>query len=752
MKKATLKAILENPDATDDQKRAATEALQALETASDLDEIQMEEDFQAWLLGKGRTEDHMRTPWGRTPLTHNEDVVRYCKQFTDKRQEFFDELTKIWLNIESGNPSIKDLFMYYRFFVRGKLDPDSMDDLDYMSFWREMTSKTWAQDNQKNPNLEFVDKEVLKILDTPHSLRTGKTYQVRGQDGGQLLGAQERGLFRATQVKQTLLVAAEVLRGLSTDVNLVGKAEVEFENKRQEVQRFFDQPKEVIDKFLENFDTTLLDDTYVDKIMGEYVTRWDQAAVVVQKDELSRLRDQRKAFEGLDRVARQQRIANRAAELMPGSTLARAERYKFDVEVVKYGSKLGKIRWATPEEKEAKIERLKQSLGSVRQEDLNLLDMQQLQDYVDTEIKEIDRRIAEQQMIVRTMEADPDDYGAVILAIEGDDAVANARELQETRDKISEMREVADYMGKGSQKGHLAELMSTIVTAKALQTKQRAILDPLSKQYDKVDAEIQEIKERFEMLAPGSTESGEDLWDQIPFLTDAKEIRKFATEHLDDVFKNPRGDDLTNDQLEGIWRRNREFVTNLAAPTTSVKSDYHRGLQSNLMAQLRKFSARITAMDVNKADLFGERTAGFKKIAAQLETALQETKLEDMIYGEKGINRILSGLQDKLDIQNLKPKDLANPEFRRQRNAVVDLFNSIQESSERAEHDFAKRQQGLTDNALATLKQKLDTALSMQRSERDILMRSVQDAFSYYQKGFVKEINDAKMSLVPESE
>ena len=119
VKKATLKAIIDDPNATDEQKRTAQEALTALATANDLDEIEMEEDFQSWLLGKGRTEDHMRTPWGRTPLTHNPEVIQYCKQFTDKRQEFLDELTKIWLNVEGGDPSLKDLFMYYRFSCAG---------------------------------------------------------------------------------------------------------------------------------------------------------------------------------------------------------------------------------------------------------------------------------------------------------------------------------------------------------------------------------------------------------------------------------------------------------------------------------------------------------------------------------------------------------------------------------------------------------------------------------------------------------
>ena len=159
-KKDKVTAVTEDENASYPEKAAAWAALQALNLAED-EEDDVDDHFNAWLVGKGRDIDHARTPWKRTPLLHNVGVIEHLKMFTDDRWNFIEELNGVWWDVQQGDASVDVLFNYYRFFVRGNLDPESLDNVDYMKFFREM--KEGIPEKLK-PDTRFVQQGTIDTL------------------------------------------------------------------------------------------------------------------------------------------------------------------------------------------------------------------------------------------------------------------------------------------------------------------------------------------------------------------------------------------------------------------------------------------------------------------------------------------------------------------------------------------------------------------------------------------------------------
>jgi hypothetical protein len=106
--------------------------LQPLKEAVNLDQaakvLQEEEEFSKWLVGRGKEEDHMKTPWYRCPLTHLPSVREYIKTKMDMRKEFMKQLSEM----EIRQPdNVMDAWNYYKFIVNGNKD----NLLGYLEDW-----------------------------------------------------------------------------------------------------------------------------------------------------------------------------------------------------------------------------------------------------------------------------------------------------------------------------------------------------------------------------------------------------------------------------------------------------------------------------------------------------------------------------------------------------------------------------------------------------------------------------------------
>lgn len=208
--------------------------------ATELDiagEDNIQEDFAAWLVGKGKTEDHARTPWERTPLNHNPEVVQYLQQFHDARWKFIFQLNEVLFAVRRGDANIGQLFNYYRFFIRGKLDADDINSIDFLKFYRELGpgNAPYYEDDFIEPNsVALIDNWWLHWQKVP--LGVAESY------------ARDRTSIRS-QLVQTERLLKSVDRGLThyDSVDDVRRDERELREKLEETTKryFYNLGKEI---------------------------------------------------------------------------------------------------------------------------------------------------------------------------------------------------------------------------------------------------------------------------------------------------------------------------------------------------------------------------------------------------------------------------------------------------------------------------------------------------------------------------
>lgn len=252
-KKDKVTAVTEDENASYPEKAAAWAALQALNLAED-EEDDVDDHFNAWLVGKGRDIDHARTPWKRTPLLHNVGVIEHLKMFTDDRWNFIEELNGVWWDVQQGDASVDVLFNYYRFFVRGNLDPESLDNVDYMKFFREM--KEGIPEKLK-PDTRFVQQGTI---DTLNNWALGRG---TARSGFVDLDAAEQARVGLRQAEQTLL---------KIEKGLVSGNKEEFDKARDFLQRTEEQMlAETPSQEIERFDQQIKDiqDTDIKQLLQQ---------------------------------------------------------------------------------------------------------------------------------------------------------------------------------------------------------------------------------------------------------------------------------------------------------------------------------------------------------------------------------------------------------------------------------------------------------------------------------------------------
>ena len=181
--------------------------IQALETqkmALELEQVEpeIEQDFAAWLVGKGKVEDHAVTPWDRTPLMSLKAVRQYIGQFHDARWKYIRQLNRIWFKCsvnKCADASIEEIFKYYRFFIRGKLDPDNLDNIDFLRFHRELGLP------DGDPMESMLDDSVFREL-RGNIMKTGQAGLVEA-------GVVEKALREATKLESDLVRFESAFKG-----------------------------------------------------------------------------------------------------------------------------------------------------------------------------------------------------------------------------------------------------------------------------------------------------------------------------------------------------------------------------------------------------------------------------------------------------------------------------------------------------------------------------------------------------------
>lgn len=73
-------------------------------------------DFYRWLLGRGRAQDHNKTPWGRDSLADDPEVCAYLDQFVIKAHDFTVKLKLLEMRRPIG---IYQCYLYYKYIIRG---------------------------------------------------------------------------------------------------------------------------------------------------------------------------------------------------------------------------------------------------------------------------------------------------------------------------------------------------------------------------------------------------------------------------------------------------------------------------------------------------------------------------------------------------------------------------------------------------------------------------------------------------------
>ncbi|KAM9984058.1 hypothetical protein ACTFIY_000804 [Dictyostelium cf. discoideum] len=115
---------------SDDTKRSKLkmELLQLtdeLNSSDSNDHNEFIDDFNRWLVGKGKEEDHALTPWSRQPLTNvHPSITEYIKGFVSKRHDFLAEIIKLKTFIFT-DLNLDNAYLYFKYIVRGRMDDPS---------------------------------------------------------------------------------------------------------------------------------------------------------------------------------------------------------------------------------------------------------------------------------------------------------------------------------------------------------------------------------------------------------------------------------------------------------------------------------------------------------------------------------------------------------------------------------------------------------------------------------------------------
>ncbi|KAM9984092.1 hypothetical protein ACTFIY_000782 [Dictyostelium cf. discoideum] len=137
---------------SDDAKRSKLkmELLQLtdeLNSSDSNDHNEFIDDFNQWLVGKGKEEDHALTPWSRQPLTNvHPSITEYIKGFVSKRHDFLAEIIKLKTFIFT-DLNLDNAYLYFKYIVRGRMDDPST--LGFLAEWDSFLSRITREEKEK---------------------------------------------------------------------------------------------------------------------------------------------------------------------------------------------------------------------------------------------------------------------------------------------------------------------------------------------------------------------------------------------------------------------------------------------------------------------------------------------------------------------------------------------------------------------------------------------------------------------------
>jgi hypothetical protein len=109
------------------------------------------QDFQNWLMGRGREIDHLRTEWYRTPITE-ETVTNYLDAFINERHRFLAALAKLKTRAPRN---VDEAYLYYKYIARQ--NPEEIPIKTFLADWDKfsvlMDVKWEGEDHPHEPDI-----------------------------------------------------------------------------------------------------------------------------------------------------------------------------------------------------------------------------------------------------------------------------------------------------------------------------------------------------------------------------------------------------------------------------------------------------------------------------------------------------------------------------------------------------------------------------------------------------------------------
>lgn len=102
-------------------------------------------DFWGWMIGRGKEEDHLKTPWYRQSLADDPEVAAYVDMFVRKLHDFKLKLQLLTVRRPLG---INQVFLYYKYIICG----ESASSTNFLEDWKlfeeefHVARKTHGQD------------------------------------------------------------------------------------------------------------------------------------------------------------------------------------------------------------------------------------------------------------------------------------------------------------------------------------------------------------------------------------------------------------------------------------------------------------------------------------------------------------------------------------------------------------------------------------------------------------------------------
>lgn len=117
---------------------------------------QYEKEYKLWLLGTGRDEDHMNTPWKRGSLITVEGVREWLDLEVHKRFKVFNYLVKLSLRVPRD---LDESYIYYKYIVRGDFN-STMDVTEGDAFFDDFENFMKESSFRKNTHILLHDNDI----------------------------------------------------------------------------------------------------------------------------------------------------------------------------------------------------------------------------------------------------------------------------------------------------------------------------------------------------------------------------------------------------------------------------------------------------------------------------------------------------------------------------------------------------------------------------------------------------------------